>query len=197
MNTGIKIKIFFTLLVTAFYLPVLPQHNHSVALHNTANDSVTTYASLRYESHSVLRRLLMGSNYRQAWSQPVKFPVFHLSGSGFTIKELGGGLQTKSLQLLDAAGKQWSLRSVEKEVTKAMPNLLKNTLAQKLSQDQVSASFPYGAFIASRLATSLGIIAPHPEFFLLPMIRHLVFTDPFLLIHYVPCKNAMVELIAQ
>jgi len=165
MNIGIQTRIFFTLLLIAFYLQVLPQDNSQIALHPTSNDSITTFASLRYESHSILRRLLMGSNYRQAWSQPVKFPVFHLSGSGFTIKELGGGLQTTSLQLLDATGKQWSLRSVEKEVMKAMPKPLKNTLAQKLSQDQVSASFPYGATIASGLAAAIGIKAPHPEFF--------------------------------
>jgi hypothetical protein len=159
MSTGVPIKKIFALLLILICIQASPQDTLFTLPHDTHNDSIITSASQRYESHSIFRRLLMGSNYRQAWSQPVKFPVFHLSGSGFTIKELGGGKQTKSLQLLDAAGKQWALRTVEKEAAKAMPGWAKNTLAERLSQDQVSASFPYGAFIAGSLAAATGVTA--------------------------------------
>jgi hypothetical protein len=159
MNTATPIKILFTLLLTLFCIDASPQDAGLTLADDKRNDSIITCASQRYESHSLFRQLFMGTNYRRAWSQPVKFPVFYLSRSGFTVKELGGGMQTMSLQLRDAAGKQWALRTVEKQVAKAMPGWAKNTLAQKLSQDQVSASFPYGASIAIGLAAAAGITA--------------------------------------
>src|SRR5829696_1816801 len=87
----------------------------------TAADSIITIASSAYQPHSFLRRLLMGNNYRDVWKEHVKLPVFYFSRSGFQIKELGGGMQTKSLHIVDAAGKEWALRTVEKDVAGALP----------------------------------------------------------------------------
>src|SRR5829696_456878 len=87
----------------------------------TAKDSIITIASSGYQPHSFLRRLLMGNNYRDVWKEHVKLPVFYFSRSGFQIKELGGGMQTKSLHMVDKTGKEWALRTVEKDVAGALP----------------------------------------------------------------------------
>ena len=41
------------------------------------------------------------------------FPVLHLSATGLTPKELGGGFQTHSLRLLDEQKKEWVFRSIQ------------------------------------------------------------------------------------
>src|SRR4051812_34911316 len=80
------------------------QARPSVAAHP---DSASMAASLKYSHPSFFKRLWLGTNYRTAWSTPVTLPLFHLHIMGFTIKELGGGQQTKSLRLLDSAGREW------------------------------------------------------------------------------------------
>jgi hypothetical protein len=128
-----------------------------------ASDSVVTYASSIYQSKSLFRRLLMGSNYREEWGARVKVPVFRFSHSGFTIEELGGGMQTRSLHILDSLGKEWALRTVDKDVMKALPPSAHIPIILKASQDLISAAFPYGAPIAGELVNAVGLRAARPQ----------------------------------
>jgi hypothetical protein len=146
------------------WLAVPAQNSNQPSL--PVSDSVVTRASTRYRLNSFLRRLFMGTNYRNEWEQDVKVPVFHFSGSGFTVKDLGGGMQTKSLHLADAQGKQWSLRTVDKTVTDAaLTPALRNKVGRGLSQDLISAAFPYASPVAGKLASAAGIIAANPQIF--------------------------------
>ncbi|HEU4469606.1 MAG TPA: hypothetical protein VFR58_00860 [Flavisolibacter sp.] len=115
-----------------------------------------------------MRKFFTGANYRQEWTVPVKMPVFRLEQSGLIIEEMGGGMQTKSLKLKDKEGREWALRSVDKFVKKAMPPALRNTLAQKIVQDMISAAHPYAAITVGDLAKAAGIIAPRPVLYFVP-----------------------------
>ena len=139
------------------------QDNVPMVTEHPANDSVVTFASKNYQPKSFLRRLLMGNNYRDVWKQPVTLPVFYFSKSGFKIKELGGGMQTKSLHVIDSAGKEWSLRTIDKDVTRALPPGVRQTLIRKASQDLISAAFPYGAPVAGELVNAVGVPAARPR----------------------------------
>jgi len=122
-------------------------------------------ASLKYSDPSFLKKLLLGTNYRKEWSTPVKVPVFRFSKSGFKIIELGGGQQTKSLQLEDENGLSWVLRTVDKDVTLAMPKPLRGTFAQKAVQDMISAAHPHAPLVVAQLAKATNIIAPLPKLY--------------------------------
>jgi hypothetical protein len=132
------------------------------------NDSTTLAASNKYRNTSFFKRVFMGKNYRTAWSTPVTLPVFHLKEMGFTIKELGGGQQTKSLRLLDKEGREWALRTIDKDVEKALPPMLQNTLAERVTQDMVSAAHPYAPLTITGLAKATGVIVAEPFFFAVP-----------------------------
>lgn len=131
----------------------------------TASDSMVTFASLQYQHHSFFRRLFMGNNYRQEWEQYVTVPVFHFTGSGFKIIELGGGMQTKSLRLSDKSGKLWSLRTIDKVVGNNMSPSLRNPIGREIAQDLISAAFPYAVPLAGELAFAAGITAARPKVF--------------------------------
>jgi hypothetical protein len=131
-------------------------------------DSITAPVSLKYKDPSLLKRLFLGKNYRTVWQTAVTFPVFRIKELGLTIEELGGGQQTKSLQMEDKLGREWVLRTVDKDVEKALPAYLRNTLAQKVTQDMVSAAHPYAPLTIPTLAKAIGVIVPEPTFYYVP-----------------------------
>lgn len=135
---------------------------------NAVQDSVVWRASTKYDHPSILKRIFLGTNYRKEWATPVKMPVFHLTEKGFTIKELGGGQQTISLHLTDAKGNEWVLRSVDKDVTKALPPSLRKTFVKGLAQDIVSGGHPYGALIVPTLAHTLHVAEAAPAIYFIP-----------------------------
>lgn len=147
-------------------LCALAQTNNSAAVFYSKGDSIISRASTQYRSNSFLRTLFMGSNYRSEWQQNVTVPVFHLSQTGFKVKELGGGMQTKSLHLVDAQGKEWALRTVNKVITDAaLTPAMRNHLGRGLAQDLISTAFPYAAPLAGQLAKAAGITAARPTLF--------------------------------
>jgi len=128
-------------------------------------DTVVSSASLQYNNTSFLGRILSGSNYRQEWSTPVTMPVFYIKKNGFSIKELGGGMQTKSLRLLDNNNKEWVLRTVDKEAKGALPKGLRYPIVINFVQDMISAAHPYAPLVVDYLARSAHIIAPKPKLY--------------------------------
>lgn len=130
-----------------------------------AADSVTVAIAPAYDSVSSFHRFWLGSGYRKIWAAPVPLKVLHLDKEkgGLTPVEVGGGFQTKSLRLRDATGKQWVLRSVQKYPERRLPAYLRNTLAQRILQDQVVTVHPYGALTVPLLAGALNIVHTNPQ----------------------------------
>jgi len=127
-------------------------------------------ASNQYKDASALKRLILGNNYRKLWAEPVKLKVFRLKEEhgGFKIKSMGGGKQTKSLTLEDKNGKEWTLRTIDKDPEMALPENLRNTVASEIVQDMISAAHPYAPLPVASLAASAHIAHATPTFFLVP-----------------------------
>jgi hypothetical protein len=134
----------------------------------SSGDSVIVPASLQYNDASWLGRLISGSNYRKEWSTPVAMPVFRIKGMGFTIKELGGGMQTKSLRLLDKNKQEWVLRTIDKNAEGALPEKMRKRIVVNFVQDMISASHPYASLVVDPLARAAHIVAPKPRLYFVP-----------------------------
>lgn len=132
-------------------------------------DSVLCKASEKYNRPEPAY-FWMGKNYRDVWNTPVKIPVFDIGSKkgGLQVLKRGGGQQTLSLRLQDKNGRQYVLRSIDKDVEGALPQELKNTLAKTIVQDQISASNPYAALVVAELAESAGIYHTNPEIVFVP-----------------------------
>lgn len=138
---------------------------------HAVTDSVVTPASRKYSDASFFTKLFLGSNYRKVWGTPVKLPVFDIQKTfgGFTIEKLGGGMQTKSLRLIDRKGREWVLRTVDKEVkNEALPPKLRIPLVVNTVQDMISAAHPYAPLVVAKLADAADIVAANPTFFYIP-----------------------------
>ncbi len=131
----------------------------------TSFDSVFVSASQQYKDPSFLNTVFLGKNYRREWETPVRVPVFNLSALGLRILELGGGKQTKSLRLEDKRGREWVLRTIEKDVSPNLSARLQNTLAHKVVQEMVSAAHPYAPLTIPTLAKAMGLAVPVPRLF--------------------------------
>ncbi len=133
-------------------------------------DSVIVSASEKYEAASGLQRFILGTNYRKEWSAKVKMKVFDISKEkgGMTILSLGGGKQTTSLRLKDKDGKEWTLRTIDKNPEKAIPEMLRGSIAQDIVEDMISASHPYASLSIPDLAQAVHVVAANPKFYFVP-----------------------------
>ncbi len=121
--------------------------------------------STRYYGFGKAHLFWLGTNYRDLWATPVEMPVFDIAKEhgGLSIVKMGGGNQTKSLRLEAEDGRQFVLRSLEKYTEKLLPDILQQTIAGDILQDQISGSNPYGAFAIPPLAEAAAIYHTDPQ----------------------------------
>ncbi|KAA3438072.1 hypothetical protein [Rufibacter hautae] len=136
---------------------------------NAKWDSATVVAGKHYQ-RGFLHTFLWGKHYRKVWAQPVTLPVFDISKmhGGLSPEKLGGGFQTTSLTLENEAGKQYALRSVDKDPKDILPKGLQKTFVTNLLRDQTSAAHPYGALVVSGLAGGAQVPHSHPRYVYIP-----------------------------
>jgi hypothetical protein len=115
-------------------------------------------------------RFLWGAHYRDAWTSSIRVPLLDLSvyAGGLTPLSAGGGLQTKSLWFAGEDGKPYAFRSVYKNATPLVPELLRNTFVESIAQDQMSTQFPAGALVADSLLVAAGVPHARPSLWVLP-----------------------------
>src|SRR5438309_12017933 len=96
-----------------------------------------------------LHRLLLGAHYRDLWTTPIEVEVLDLSrfAGALTPQSCGGRRQTKSLRLLGADGREYVVRSVDKDPTLALPPELRATFARDLIQYHISSEHPGGPLV--------------------------------------------------
>ena len=154
-----------TLIVMAGILPGL-----AFGQEQPKADTVKLPANADYDKASHVKRIMFGEHYRKEWARAVDFPVLNLDAEagGLTAEKLGGGLQTKSLRLMGGDGKEYVLRSVNKDPSKALPPEFAGTLASHLLQDQISSSNPFAPLVVAQLAESAGIFHTKPRLVYVP-----------------------------
>lgn len=159
-----KRSIRFTILAASMLFVLLAQRP---ALAQQAGGSDSTWAMISpiYDQVGPLHRFFLGDSYRQLYATPVKMRVMDLQKEhgGLRVVKLGGGMQTQSLRLADASGREWVLRSIDKYPERSLPENLRNTIAKDIVQDQISIAHPYGALTVPTLNRALGIPHVSPE----------------------------------
>src|SRR3984957_10342200 len=148
-------------------LPPPPPVHDTLALARTFPDSVTVTPAAYFLAGG-LKRFLIGANYRKEWAAPVRVKVLDLTG--WKPLQRGGGTETRSLRLENAAGTQYVLRGVEKYITDAaLPQALVGAAFVKdLVTDGVSASYPYAALSIPPLASALQVPHASPQLVFVP-----------------------------
>lgn len=129
------------------------------------SDHVRVAANENYDRVSKTKKFFFGQHYRTEWGTPVTVEVMNLDSLyGFLVPtKMGGGMQTKSLRLKAADGKEYVLRSINKDPSKALPEEFVGTFADDVIQDQISSSNPYAPLAVSSLAQTAGVYHSEPQ----------------------------------
>jgi len=116
-------------------------------------------------------RFILGDHYRNAYDESVQIPMLDLStykGGLRPVKE-GGGNQTISLRLEGKGGRQYTMRSLDKDPTATIGvRLTRSKVIQKLVEDGFTAAHPIGALPVARLAEAAGINHTNPKLVFVP-----------------------------
>ena len=110
------------------------------------------------------QRWFYGSNYRDLWTTPIELPVLDLDavGGGLTPLRTGGFGQTISLHFTGRDGHRYTVRSLDKDATRRVPDVVRNTIVADVLQDLISAMLPAAALVVDPLMEAAGILhAPH------------------------------------
>ena len=131
-------------------------------------DSVVVVPGENFKAGS-FHRLLLGDNYRDEWTTPIKVPVLNLRTfhGGLKPRKTGGGLQTVSLRFEAPDGSEYVFRSVKKNFA-SLSDQYKGTIIWYILSDERSASHPLGAIAADPLQTAAAVLHPHPAVALMP-----------------------------
>jgi hypothetical protein len=134
-----------------------------------AEEKRTLAAGPQYEAGG-LHRFVLGSGYRDLWVAPITVEVLDLArwSGGLVAEKRGGGKQTKSLRLEGSDGREWKFRSIDKDPTAVLPEGLRDTVAARLVQDQISASHPGNVLGVDALAEAAGILHVEHRIVVLP-----------------------------
>lgn len=143
---------------------------HRPAVWPDYRDSTVTMAVNAGYQTDPMPRWLIGGGHREAWATPVEVPVLDLSraAGGLTLVKRGGGAQTRSLRLRDAEGREYVLRSIDKDPTNRLPESLQYDFAYDIAEDLTSALHPFGALLVPPLAEAAGVYHTHPRIVFVP-----------------------------
>ncbi len=133
------------------YLPIAKQDTLVAA-----NESFMTSKALQF---------ITGSQYREMWATPVQVPFIDLEKQfgGLTPVKKGGGMASNSLRMQREDGKQFILRSINKDYRKLVPPGMGDLKLLNIMKDQNSASHPYAALVIPELSKSAGIYYTAPK----------------------------------
>lgn len=161
--------VFRTKLDNALPTEVDPQAEEPPVYVDYTDSTVTAPINADYLA-GPWKRFWLGSQNRELWAIPVTAPVLDLGRKkgGLQIIKRGGGAQTTSLRLRGADGKEYVIRTLDKDPLNSIPPNLRAEAVEDLVQDQISSINPYGAYVLPQMAEAAGIYHTNPELVWVP-----------------------------
>lgn len=111
-----------------------------------------------------------GRHYRREWTTPVRVADFYLdtAAGGLTPYAAGGGRQSATLRLRNRQGKEYVLRSINKDFGRALPETMRGTFLSRIAKDQVSIGHPFSAITIVPMIEATGIYHSRPVIVFVP-----------------------------
>jgi hypothetical protein len=117
-----------------------------------------------------LHEIFFGKHYRELWATPTPVEELDLQrvAGGLTPVQRGGGQQTRSLRFRGGDGREYVVRSLDKDPSALLPPELRGTVANRIVQDQISASHPAGPLVVTPLLEAASIPRTNPRLVRIP-----------------------------
>ncbi|MGI4737929.1 MAG: hypothetical protein ACRYG7_22400 [Janthinobacterium lividum] len=149
--------------------PTTPAPGEAGPVFSADSSSVRVAAGAHYARRGWWWQHLWGRHYRPLWAAPVTAPVLRLGRAGLVPTGAGGSFQTNSLRLRSPDGREFVLRSVDKDLRRRLSRSGLDGIIGPVLHDQTCAAPPYGAYVAAHLARAAGVFHTNPRLvYLLP-----------------------------
>ena len=136
--------------------------------------------NFQFKKIGFLHKLILGEHYSNLYLQEYEFDVLdlHQFKGGMTPIKRGGGNQTNSLRLQDPNGKQYSMRAVTKDASRALPYPINQMAgARNLLQDNFMAAHPFAALMVPDMAEAAKVYHTNPQLYYIPKQPALTFNN--------------------
>ncbi len=132
-------------------------------------DTVSVVPSRSYLAGG-FHRFLLGSGYRDLWATPIRVRVLDLDtyAGGLEPMERGGGAQTQSLRMRGADGRTYLFRSVDKDATRSLDPLIRQSLVADILQDRIAHLLPSSALVVDPILDAAGVLHAVPGMYVMP-----------------------------
>lgn len=152
----------YALVATLFPVTLLAQGTTIV---DTSSLTTATVIAGKEYKRGGLYTMFWGKHYRKDWTTPVKVQKLRLDTAfgGLKPTETGGGKQTKNLRFEDKNGREYAIRSINKDYGKALPEVAQGTFVESIVKDQMSVAHPYAAVTYGALADAVKVYHTDPK----------------------------------
>lgn len=133
-------------------------------------DSITVEVSKSDFQHGQFWNWFWGRHYRAEYNTTLKLPALRLSEyqGGVRPVKRGGGYQTNSLRLEGKDGRQYAMRSIDKDASRTLGYPFNESFVTAVLEDNFSAAHPFASIATAALAKEAGIYYTQPGMFYLP-----------------------------
>lgn len=166
----------------------------------TPFDSAATVAPNPSYRTGPIQRILLGSQHRALWATPVEVEVLDLGSfaGGLVPDRRGGGAQTRSLRFRSGDGRTFTLRGLDRDPDRSVPQDLRGTIALNVARDQTLSLNPFGPLLVAPLAGAAGLTHHTPRLVFVPNDARLgryrqSFGDQLMLIEETPVGNQLTN----
>ncbi|MBI2615681.1 MAG: hypothetical protein HYW52_08415, partial [Gemmatimonadetes bacterium] len=161
-------RVFWLMLAAGAMLP--PRARAQIRHDRSVPDSVTLIPGAR-NGAGWLGRWLLGANYRDLWTQPIRVERLDLArfAGGLTPACQMGGSQTAALDLRGAEQRQYRFRLAGPDLTGApLPGRSRRTPAADVLRERVSSRHPAGGVVVAPLLEAAGVLHVEPRLGIMP-----------------------------
>jgi hypothetical protein len=163
LNKGILHKL--SIITFSFLL-----FSFSIFAQTKNTDTIKTVVAGKQYKRSVWHNIFWGRHYRKEWAQPVtvKSMLLDTAKGGLIVTEKSGSRQSKGLRLKNKAGKEYVLRSIDKDFGNGLPDIFDGTFITRVAKDQASIGHPYAAVTIAALIAATDIYHTNPIIVYIP-----------------------------
>ncbi len=143
----------------------------TIIVKDSVSDNGTTvvYPGLHYKK-SGFHNFVFGRHYRPEWATPIRVNNFYIDTAkgGLQIIKESGSRQSEGLRLQSKSGRQYVLRSVDKDFGQGFAKIYQHTFITNIAKDQASFGYPGAAITVTPMIAAAGIYHTNPVMVFLP-----------------------------
>jgi len=169
-------KIVVALLLCFFLFTGIDAKSQTIIMLDSAEVPGTTvvYPGLEYQ-RSGYHNFWWGRHYRKEWTTAIRVNNFYLDTAkgGLDVVKEGGSRQSMGLRLEDKKGKEYVLRSIDKDFRNGLQEAYHKTFIGHIAKDQSSIGYPFAAITITPMIEATGIYHTTPRVIFVPKQKSL------------------------